>query len=468
MVLASMSISDIVKKIRRKEISVTELLMEHILNVEKNNQKVGAFIHCDFNRAIKRAEEIQALIDSGQRVGSLCGIPFAVSANVFYNGGKCNCGSLTMKNHIPDYSATVVKRLEDAGAICIGTLNCEEFSLGGVGNTCLNGTIRTPWRTSRAGGATSAGTAVVLGMCCFSISTDTEGEARVAAAFNSVSTLLPSMGTVSRYGVCDPCPSLTAIGITARNITDCASILQIISGPDGKDGSCTKRRAILPMYDVTKFKIGVPAQPMQALSPEIRSRILTMPDALYQCGAEAEVFSLPLYKEALAAHRIISCAEWAMNTSKFLNDPLSEDKTDRINMLSYGLKSRLMYGNYILMSDNYQRLYMQALKVRQMVCDATDKLLEKYKLFIFPVVLSDIPKTSDKQSNEIFYSDYSLPNVIVNLTGLPSAVVSCGFTSDGLPVGCQIIGAPDGESAVMSAAATFQKFTNYHSFIPKV
>lgn len=465
MMLSSMSVTDIAKRIRHKEISVTEVLMEHILNIETNNEKSGAFIYCDFDRAVKRAEEIQSMIDGGKRVGALCGIPFAVSANIFYNGGKCGCGSKTMEDFVPDYTATVVERLENAGAICIGTLNCEEFSFGGTGSTCVSAAVKNPWMGSRAGGASAAGTAVVLGMCAFAIGTDTGGEARTSAAFNSVSALLPSFGTVSRYGVCDPCPSLTRVGITARNITDCASVLQAVSGADGKDGSCTKRRTVLPVYDVTKFKIGVPAQLMQILTPELRSRILSMPDALHQCGAETEVFSLPFYREAFSAYRIISCCEWAMNTSKFLAGSEGESN---VNLLSYNLKNRLMYGTYMLSPKNYKRLYVQALKVRQMISDSMDELLKTYKLFVFPVLLSDIPRLDSKNTGEIFYTDCALSNVIVNLTGLPSAVIPCGFTAEGLPVGCQIIGGPDGESAVMSAAAAFQKLTNYHSFIPKV
>lgn len=461
---ASLTVSGLVKKIRSGEISVTEALMDHILNIETNNPKIGAFIYCDFERAISRAEELQARLEAGKASGVLFGVPFAVSANVFYKGGGCNCGSAVMKDYKPDYSSTVVERLERAGAICVGTLNCEEFAVGGQGGECLAGPIRNPWNRAVVGGTNACASAVVSSMVVFAVGTDSSGELKCAASYNSVAAVVPGEGTISRYGVCDPYSSLTRVGITARDVTDCAAILQVISGSDGKDGACTRERITLPFHNVTGMSIGVPAELMQLADSETRKRILSLPDALHQCGSPVEVFSMPLVREAFYAHRVISSAEWALNIGKFR----SELFDGGLSALSYGGKSRLLYGKYILMKENCDRLYTNALKIRQMVCEALEELFEKYNLIMLPAVISSPPAVSKKNTSELFYSPSALCNCLVTLSGYPSAAVPCGFTDDGLPIGCQIIGRKNNEASVLSAAAVFQKLTGYHMLIPKI
>ena len=375
---ASITVSGLVKKIRSGQISVTEALMDHILNIETNNPKTGAFIYCDFERALARAEELQARLDAGKAAGPLFGVPFAVAANIFYKDGGCNCGASIMKDYKPDYSSTVVARLENAGAICLGTLNCEEFAVGGQGGECFAGPIRNPWSPAFVGGTNACASAVVSSMVAFAIGTDSGGELKTAASYNSVCAIVPGEGTVSRHGVCDAFSSLTRVGIVAREMTDCAAVLQVIAGEDEKDPTCVRKRVTLPLHNVAGLSIGVPAELMKLCDLGMRKRILSVPDAMFQCDAPTEVFSLPLVRESFYAHRVISCAEWALNISKFRSEVFGGG----LSSLSYAGKSRLLYGKYVLLPENCDRLYTNSLKIRQMVCDALQSAFEKYNLII--------------------------------------------------------------------------------------
>ena len=387
-----------------------------------------------------------------------------MEANIFYEGGGCNCGSTVMKNFKPDYSSTIVERLERAGAICVGTLNSEEFGVGGQGGECLAGPVRNPWKLSCAGGTNACAAAVVSSMVLFAVGTDSCGELRSAASHNSVTALVPGKGTISHHGVCDAYSSLTQIGIVARDATDCATVLQTISGADGKDMNCTREKVMLPLYNVSGLSIGVPAELMNLIDGAQRGRILSLPDALHQCGSEVEVFSMPLIREAFYAHRVISSAEWALNISKFSSEVFGGG----LSSLTYEGKSRLLYGKYVLLPENSDRLYTNALRIRQMVCDRMEEMLKKYSLLMMPAVLSSPPPITKKNTGELFYSPVALCSSFVNLSGLPSVCVPCGFTDDGLPVGCQIVGRKNNESAILSAAATFQKITGYHMLVPKI
>lgn len=477
---------EIGQMIKNKEVSSVEVTKSMLANIKERDEKVNAFVSVFEDEAIKQAEEVQAKIDAGELTSPLAGVPMAIKDNICTKDRLTTCGSKMLHNFKPPYNATVTDKLESAGAVVLGKLNMDEFAMGGSTETSYFGATGNPWDVTRVPGGSSGGSAAAVAAeeVTYALGSDTGGSIRQPCSFCGVSGIKPTYGAVSRYGLVAFASSLDQIGPVGRDIKDCAEVLSVISGHDAKDSTSVKR----PVFDFSTcfdgdlkgMKIGIPTNYFgKGLDEDVKKSVLDAAETLKKLGAEIEEFEMNIVDYAIPTYYVLACAEASSNLSRYdgikygyrkrdCEDLMEVYLTSRSEGFGMEVKRRIMLGSFVLSSGYYDAYYNKSLKVRGLIKKSFDEAFEKYDMILSPVAPTTAYKIGENSSDPLKMYLGDIYTVSVNLAGIPAVSVPCGFGSNGMPIGMQLIGNAFDESKLVRAAYAFQKETDFHIKKPEM
>lgn len=479
MSLTSLTAVELGKKIKAKEVTAVEAMEAVLAQIKKSEETVNAYVTVDEEGALKRAAEVQKKIDAGELTGPLAGVPVAIKDNMCTEGMRTTCSSKILGNFIPTYTSEAVRNLEKAGAVIIGKTNMDEFAMGSTTETSAYGVTKNPWNTEHVPGGSSGGScaAVAAEECFFALGSDTGGSIRQPSSFCGVTGLKPTYGTVSRYGLIAYGSSLDQIGPVAKDVTDCAVILEAIASHDKKDSTSVERTDLdftsALVEDVKGMKIGIPRDYFgEGIEPEVKEAVLNAAKVLEEKGAVVEEFDLSLVDYAIPAYYVIASAEASSNLARF--DGIKYGyrtkeyeglhnmyKKTRSEGFGAEVKRRIMLGSFVLSSGYYDAYYLKALRTKALIKQAFDKAFEKYDVILGPAAPTTAPKLGESLSDPIKMYLGDIYTISVNLAGLPGISVPCGYDGKGLPIGLQLIGDCFKEKNIIRAAYTFEQTHKY-------
>lgn len=463
------------KKIREKEVSVVEATEAALLQIDLNDKKYNSFITVDEEGALERARKVQEDIDTGKLMSPLAGVPVGIKDNICVKGMRNTCASNMLRDFVPTYSASVVSNLESAGAVIIGKTNMDEFSIGSTTETSAFFSTKNPLDTERVPGGSSGGScAAVAGKECFyALGSDTGGSIRQPSAFCGLTGIKPTYGRVSRYGLVAYASSFDQIGPIGKDVTDCATILEVLASYDEKDSFSMKRNdnhfTSGLVEDVKGFKVGLPKNFFnEALDPEIKASILEAVEVLKDKGALIEEFDFNILEYGVPIYHIISAAETSSNLARFDGVRYGyrakdydgyDDMYIKSRSAGFGMavKKKIMLGNFVLSTENYEAYYRKALKLRRLMKEEFLKAFSRYDVILGPTTFTTAPKLGERSgnSNEQYMGDfYTIP---ANLLGLPAMTLPCGKDSKGLPIGMQLIGNYFQETTMIQTAYSYEQ-----------
>ncbi len=463
------------KKIHSGEVTAPDAALAALDQIKKSEPTLNSFVTVLSEDAVlARADEVQKKIDNGELAGPLAGVPVAIKDNMCTKDILTTCSSKILADFTPTYTAEAVKNLERAGAVMIGKTNMDEFAMGSTTETSAYGITRNPHNTDHVPGGSSGGScaAVAASECSFALGSDTGGSIRQPSSFCGVTGIKPTYGTVSRYGLIAYGSSLDQIGPIAKDVTDCATILEIISSYDKKDSTSIKRDDLdftsALVNDVAGMKIGIPKEYIgEGLDPDVRNAILQAADVLRANGAVVEEFDLNLVEYAIPAYYVIASAEASSNLSRFDGVKYgyrSEDYEGLHNMYKktrsegFGpeVKRRIMLGSFVLSSGYYDAYYLKALRTKALIKKEFDQAFSKYDVILGPAAPTTAPKIGESLTDPIQMYLGDIYTISVNLAGLPGISLPCGTDSSELPIGLQLIGDCFQEKQIIRAAYTFE------------
>ena len=467
------------KKIKNKEITVKECVEAALAQIDAVEGQIHSFVTMDREGALKKAEEVQAKIDSGELTGPLAGVPVAIKDNMCTEGLLTTCSSKILYNFVPTYTSEAVLNLEKAGAVIIGKTNMDEFAMGSTTETSAFGPTKNPWNTDHVPGGSSGGscTAVAAEEVPYALGSDTGGSIRQPSSFCGVVGIKPTYGTVSRYGLIAYGSSLDQIGPVAKDVTDCATILEVIASYDPKDSTSVQREEYdftsALVDDVKGLRIGIPRDYFgEGLDEEVKTAVLGAAKALEEKGAIVEEFDLSLVEYAIPAYYVIASAEASSNLARFdgvkygyrteaYEGLHNMYKKSRSEGFGPEVKRRIMLGSFVLSSGYYDAYYLKALRTKALIKQTFDKAFEKYDVILGPAAPTTAPKLGDSLSDPIKMYLGDIYTISVNLAGLPGLSMPCGIDSKGLPIGVQMIGDCFKEKNTIRAAFAFEQTRTY-------
>jgi len=446
------------KSLREKEISPVEITRAYLERIQTYDSKINSFITLLPQPALRAARQAEKEICRGKYAGTMHGIPFAAKDLFFTKGIRTTCGSKILKNFVPAYNATVIERLQAAGAILLGKLNMHEFAYGTTSVNPHFGSVRNPWDRERVTGGSSGGSAAALASSFvpLTLGTDTGGSIRIPSALCGTAGLKPTFGRVSKYGVYPLCWSLDHPGPMARCVADLAIAMNVLAGSDGRDLSTPA----IPVPDYTKglsgslkgIHIGIPdSYYFDRLEPEVRTVVLKAIQELKGLGATVKKISIPLLPEASIAAFIILLAEGAATLEKW--------QRTRAKDLGDDVRSRLNLGGAVMAAQ-----YLKAQAVRRRVREEFSRVFQKVDVIVTPQLPITAPKLNQGsvswgRKTEAVPSALTRFTRIYNLVGIPSLSIPCGFSKAGLPIGLQIAGKPFDEATVLKVGHAYESNT---------
>lgn len=478
--ITKLSALELGKLIKSKEISVADAVKAQLEVIKLRDPEYHCYISVLEEEAYAQAAEVQKRIDAGELDTSpLAGVPMAVKDNICTKGVKTTCASKILYNFEPIYDASVIEKLKKAGAIIIGKTNMDEFAMGSTTETSHFGETKNPWNTTKVPGGSSGGSAAAVAAeeAFYALGSDTGGSIRQPASYCGVTGIKPTYGTVSRYGLIAYASSLDQIGTFGRNISDCATALEVISGHDDKDSTSAPEKSYqytkALVDDVKGMRIGIPKDYLGAgLEEAVKAAILKAADVFKSKGAIVEEFELNAVDFAVPSYYVIACAEASSNLSRFdgvkygyrtqdfegLQDVYKKTRSE-----GFGneVKSRMMIGAFVLSSGYYDAFYNKALKVRAIINQGFQKAFEKYDIILGPTAPQTAPSLGESLTDPLKMYLSDIYTVSVNLAGLPGVSLPCGIDSKGLPIGLQLIGKHFGEADIIRAAYSFEQAVKY-------
>ena len=479
MSLMSLTAVELGRKIKEKEVTVEEAVTAALDAIEKREAQVHSFVTVDREGALKRAKDVQARIDAGELTGPLAGVPVAIKDNMCTKGLLTTCSSKILYNFVPTYTAEAVLNLEKAGAVILGKTNMDEFAMGSTTETSAYGVTKNPWNTGHVPGGSSGGScaAVAAEECSYALGSDTGGSIRQPSSFCGVTGIKPTYGTVSRYGLIAYGSSLDQIGPIAKDVTDCATILEAIASHDVKDSTSVQREdydfTSALVDDVRGMKIGIPRDYFgDGLDPEVKAAVLGAAKKLEEKGAIVEEFDLSLVEYAIPAYYVIACAEASSNLARFdgVKYGYRTEQYDGLHNMykktrseGFGAeaKRRIMLGSFVLSSGYYDAYYLKALRTKALIKQAFDKAFEKYDVILGPAAPTTAPKLGASLSDPLKMYLGDIYTISVNLAGLPGITLPCGTDQRGLPIGLQLIGDCFAEKKIIRAAYAYEQTRSY-------
>ena len=473
--LLSLTAVELGKKIKAHEVTVEEATKAALDAIRAKEPQVNSFVTVDEEAAMARAKEVQKLIDDGTLTGPLAGVPVAIKDNMCTKGMLTTCSSKILYNFIPTYTAEAVLNLEKAGAVILGKTNMDEFAMGSTTETSAYGETKNPWNTGHVPGGSSGGScaAVAAEECYYALGSDTGGSIRQPSSFCGVTGIKPTYGTVSRYGLIAYGSSLDQIGPVAKDVTDCATILEAITSYDKKDSTSVKREdtdfTSALVDDVKGMKIGIPRDYLgEGLDAEVKDAILAAAKKLEEKGAIVEEFDLSLVEYAIPAYYVIASAEASSNLSRFdgikygLRSGLGEDfndliKNSRREGFGQEVKRRIMLGNYALCSGYYDAYYKNATRIRTQIRNEYADIFSKCDVMLTPTAPTTAYKIGEQENDPVKMYLADIYTVTVNIAGLPAISTTCGYDSKGLPIGMSLIGKAFDEKTIIAVCDRFEK-----------
>src|SRR3984885_10238056 len=456
-----------------KEFNAVEIAREALAHAERENPKTNAYLLFSSEQALAAAERVDAKIAAGEDPGLLAGVPVAVKDVILTKGLRTTCGSKLLEHYIPPYDATAVERIEAAGGVIIGKTNCDEFAMGSSNENSYFGPVRNPVALDRVPGGSSGGSAAVVaqGTAVVSLGSDTGGSIRQPASFCGVVGVTPTYGRVSRYGLVAFASSLDHIGPFGRTVRDTAQMLETMAGRDPCDA--TSAFAPVPRFtaqlhgEVAGTRIGLPREYFEGLASESGDRIQQAIEVLKKLGCEIRDISLPATKYAVPCYYIIATAEASSNlarydgvryTTRAAADTLSGMyRATRGEGFGAECKRRIMLGTYVLSHGYYDAYYLKAQKVRALIARDFEQAFTEVDAIVAPVSPFPAFKIGEKIDDplEMYLSD--IYTITGSLAGIPCMSVPCGKTSEGLPVGMQILPRHFDETGMFRLADAFEK-----------
>jgi aspartyl-tRNA(Asn)/glutamyl-tRNA(Gln) amidotransferase subunit A len=471
--------------LRKREVSSRQLTQAALDRIGAVDGRVRAFLTVTAERALAQADAADARIAAGER-GPLLGVPVAIKDVLTTQGVATTCGSKMLEHFVPPYSATVVHRLFDAGAVMLGKTNMDEFAMGSSTENSAYHVTCNPWDLERVPGGSSGGSAaaVAAGEATYALGSDTGGSIRQPAALCGVVGVKPTYGRVSRFGLVAFASSLDQVGPFTRDVRDAATVLNAICGHDANDATSAPVETPDFTADLERgvegMRIGVPREYMPAtLDAGVRARVQAALDALAAQGARITYdVPLPSTEAALAVYYIIAPSEASANLARYdgvkygfsyQQGASMWENMEKTRGLGFGteVKRRIMIGTYALSSGYYDAYYLKAQKVRTVIRREFDAAFEQYDALVAPVTPTTAFRIGEKTNDPyaMYLNDvFTLP---VNIAGLPGASIPAGFV-DGLPVGLQVIGKPFDEATVLRVAHAYERTADWASQHPSL
>jgi aspartyl-tRNA(Asn)/glutamyl-tRNA(Gln) amidotransferase subunit A len=460
------------ERIARGDSSARAVAQSALDSAAKLNEQLNAFLEINRDGALKRADELDANPDSGS---SLNGIPIAIKDNICVRGLQASCGSRILGPYHPPYNATAIERLLTSGAVIVGKTNCDEFAMGSSNENSAFGTVKNPWDPSRVPGGSSGGSAaaVAAGIVPVALGSDTGGSVRQPASLCGVIGVKPTYGRVSRYGLVAFGSSLDQIGVFAQQADDAAAVLQVIAGRDPHDA--TTADVPVPNYigetekNIKGLRIGVARALLgEGLDAEVREAVEKAIDGYRALGAEIVDVDLPHAKYAIAVYYIIATAEASSNLARYdgvrygfraEDAPALRDMYRRTRDEGFGpeVKRRIMLGTYVLSAGYYDAYYLKAQKVRTLIKRDFANAFTGCVAVLTPTAPTPAFKFGDKVDDPLAMYLNDIYTVTANLAGIPGISVPCGLSSDGLPIGLQLLGPYWSEGTLFRLAHAYQQ-----------
>ena len=469
-------------KIKAHEIGVVEATRACLDRIEEKERDVHAFITVTPELALARAEAVQRGIDDGTYTGPLAGVPMAIKDLISTKGVATTCASKMLEHYVPVFDATVTRKLEAAGAVCLGKTNMDEFAMGSTTESSYFGVTRNPWSLDRVPGGSSGGSAAAVAAreVFYALGSDTGGSIRQPASFCGVTGIKPTYGAVSRYGLLAYASSLDQIGPLTIDALDAAAVTRTIMGRDEMDA--TSVDVPLPGMpagdDLTGLRVGVPEDYFgEGLAGDVRARVMDAAKQIEALGATLVPVRMPILDYAIPAYYILACAEASSNLSRYdgvkygyrpehFEDLHDLYLTARSEGFGAEVKRRIMLGAFALSSGYYDAYYNNALRVKALIKEGFDRCFEQADLLITPAAPTTAYALGAHTDDPIQMYLGDIYTVSVNMAGLPGMVVPCGFDGEGLPVGAQLIGPAFGEGSLFRAAHAYQLRTAFHRRFP--
>lgn len=446
------------EQIQAGKVTAVQAAEAALNRIEETEPSIHAFVTIDREGALAQAQKVQEKIDAGELKGPLAGVPMAVKDNLCTKGLRTTCSSRMLSEFVPTYSAEAVIRLQNAGAVILGKTNMDEFAMGSTTETSAFGVTKNPWNPEHVPGGSSGGScaAVAAGDCFYALGSDTGGSIRQPSSFCGVTGIKPTYGTVSRYGLIAYGSSLDQIGPVARDVGDCAAVLEAITAHDPKDSTSVQREGTdftgALADDVRGLRIGLPRDYFgEGLNPEVKAAIVKAAQVLAQKGAKVEEFDFGFVEYAIPAYYVIASAEASSNLSRFDGVKYgyrAEDagglhqmyKKSRSEGFGAEVKRRIMLGAFVLSSGYYDAYYLKALRTKALIKQAFDEAFAKYDVILAPAAPTTAPRLGESLKDPLQMYLGDIYTVSVNLAGLPGLTVPCGTDKSGLPIGMQLIG----------------------------
>ena len=475
MQLTDLTALELGRKIKEKEVSVREVVQASLDRIAQTDGGINGFVTVDAEGALARADEVQKGIESGQYTGALAGVPVAVKDNICTEGLKTTCSSKILYNFVPTYSAEAILNLRKAGAVILGKTNMDEFAMGSTTETSAFGPTKNPWNSEHVPGGSSGGSCAAVAACeaPYALGSDTGGSIRQPASFCGVTGLKPTYGTVSRYGLVAYGSSLDQIGPIAKDVSDCAAVLETIASYDKKDSTSLDRRETdftsALVDDVKGLRVGIPSDYLgEGLDDEVRVAVMKVADVLREKGAVVEEFDLSLVEYAIPAYYVIASAEASSNLARFDGVKYgyrAKDyeglhnmyKKSRSEGFGEEVKRRIMLGSFVLSSGYYDAYYLKALRTKALIKQSFDRAFEKYDVILAPASPTTAPKLGSSLSDPLKMYLGDIYTISVNLAGLPGVSVPVCTDHAGLPIGVQLIGDCFKEKNIIRAGYAYEQ-----------
>lgn len=475
MELLNMTAVSLGAAIKNREVTAREATKAVLARMEEKEKEYHCYVTVDKEGALTQADEVQKKIDSGILTGPLAGVPVAIKDNMCTEGLLTTCSSRMLSDFVPTFSSEAVQNLQKAGAVILGKTNMDEFAMGSTTETSAFGITRNPWNPEHVPGGSSGGSAaaVAAGECFYALGSDTGGSIRQPASFCGVVGLKPTYGTVSRYGLIAYGSSLDQIGPLCKDVTDCATIMEVIASHDPKDSTSIERKDLdftsALVDDVRGMRIGIPRDYFgEGIDPEVKKAVLAAAEILKSRGAVVEEFDLSLVEYAIPAYYTIAAAEASSNLERF--DGIKYGyrtetyeglhnmyKKTRSEGFGAEVKRRIMLGSFVLSSGYYDAYYLKALKVKALIKKAFDEAFARFDVILGPVAPTTAPRLGESLSDPIKMYLGDIYTISVNLAGLPGLSIPCGVDGKGLPIGLQMIGDCFNEKKLIQAAYAYER-----------
>lgn len=483
------TLTDARDAVAAKKISAVELTRLALSAVDALEPRLQAFLTIFHDRAMARAREV----DHGSHAGGLlAGVPVVVKDNLCTTFGPTTCASRMLANFHAPYDATVIRRLESAGAIILGKTNLDEFAMGSSTENSAFKTTRNPWDLDRVAGGSSGGSAAAVsaGVCLGALGSDTGGSVRQPAALCGVTGIKPTYGRVSRYGLIAYASSLDQVGVFGRTVTDAAVQLDAIAGPDPKDSTCSPEpapplsAAVDQPLDGLRLGVAREFELSDGIDPQVKSAVENAIAVYRSLGATVVEVSLPHVPYGIAAYYIIAPSEASSNLARYDGVHFGHRTAERVNDIvelfsrsraeGFGdeVKRRIMIGTYALSSGYYDAYYLRALKIRRLIKQDFDRAFEQCHAIVCPT--SPIPafKVGEKSADPLAMYLCDVFTVTCNIAGLPGISIPCGFTDGAasggrpLPIGLQLLGPTFAEDRLLRVARMYEAATDWHTRRP--